>query len=286
MRELREDTFSKNKNDDAHEHVRRVLDIVSLFNILGVSHDAVMLHVFPITLTGAVKRWVDRLPPGTVDSWDFLKKPLSKGIVHLQRLSRSLKISITLSRKEMKHYTKLGNGAMNRQFLDLQGPIPGMTPVQALTAIQIMVDHSQKWHNGSSSRNIETSSNSEGIIAIVNKLENLGSHYEEMEFEVSLTHFCMVERFCIGVTTKVTPYEGGLDLVNPDIRITMLNLGLVGYWGLIIDLDYRLVLRVLEFNHCKLGYPARVIVGEYGNAEGKCNRIVSSEMVRLARLSP
>ncbi|GJU87903.1 protein kinase-like domain, concanavalin A-like lectin/glucanase domain protein [Tanacetum coccineum] len=74
MRELREDTFSENKNDDAHEHVERVLDIVSLFNIPGVSHDAVMLRVFPITFTRAAKRWVDRLPIGTVDSWDLLKK--------------------------------------------------------------------------------------------------------------------------------------------------------------------------------------------------------------------
>ncbi|GKF56536.1 hypothetical protein Tco_0166876, partial [Tanacetum coccineum] len=73
MRELREDTFTGNKNVDAHEHVDQVLDIVSLFNILGVSHGAVMLCVFPITLTGAAKRWVDRLPPGTVDCWDLLK---------------------------------------------------------------------------------------------------------------------------------------------------------------------------------------------------------------------
>ncbi|GJZ98032.1 hypothetical protein Tco_0670485 [Tanacetum coccineum] len=61
MWELREDTFFGIKNDDALEHVERVLDIVSLYNILGVSHDAVMLRVFPITLTGAAKRWVDRL---------------------------------------------------------------------------------------------------------------------------------------------------------------------------------------------------------------------------------
>nr|GFA29957.1 hypothetical protein [Tanacetum cinerariifolium] len=66
MRELREDTFSKNKNEDAYEHVERFLDIVSLFNIPEVSHDAVMLRVFPITLTGAAKRWVDILPPGTL----------------------------------------------------------------------------------------------------------------------------------------------------------------------------------------------------------------------------
>ncbi|GKF86703.1 hypothetical protein Tco_0254530 [Tanacetum coccineum] len=46
---------------------------------------------------------------------------------------------------------------MNRQLLDLQGSIPGMTPAQALTAIQTMADHSQKLHDGTSSRNIESS---------------------------------------------------------------------------------------------------------------------------------
>ncbi|GKF52583.1 hypothetical protein Tco_0159493, partial [Tanacetum coccineum] len=43
MRELREDTFSRNKNGDAHDHIDRVLSIVGLFNIPGVSKDAVML---------------------------------------------------------------------------------------------------------------------------------------------------------------------------------------------------------------------------------------------------
>ncbi|GKA30510.1 hypothetical protein Tco_0716815 [Tanacetum coccineum] len=57
MRELREDTFSGNKNDDAYEHVEIFLDIINLFNIPGVTHDAVLLRVFPITLTGAAKRY-------------------------------------------------------------------------------------------------------------------------------------------------------------------------------------------------------------------------------------
>nr|GEU90599.1 hypothetical protein [Tanacetum cinerariifolium] len=63
-----------NKNDDAHEQIERVLDIVSLFNISGVTHDAVMLRVFSITLTGAAKRWVDRLTPRTINTCDLLKK--------------------------------------------------------------------------------------------------------------------------------------------------------------------------------------------------------------------
>ncbi|GJS10670.1 hypothetical protein Tco_0367466 [Tanacetum coccineum] len=37
-----------------------------------------------------------------------------------------------------------GLDTMNRQLLDSQGPIPGMTPAQALTTIQTMADHSQK----------------------------------------------------------------------------------------------------------------------------------------------
>ncbi|GKC49225.1 hypothetical protein Tco_1071970 [Tanacetum coccineum] len=114
MRELREDTFFKNKNDYAHEHVERVLDIVSLFNIPGVSHDAVMLCIFPITLTGAAKRWVDRLPLGIVDSWDLLKRPLSKGIVHHQELSNNLRKYATSSKKETRRYTKLGNGSSSK----------------------------------------------------------------------------------------------------------------------------------------------------------------------------
>ncbi|GJU40794.1 reverse transcriptase domain-containing protein, partial [Tanacetum coccineum] len=77
-----------------------------------------------------------------------------------------------------------GLGTMNRQLLDSQGLIPGMTPAQALTAIQTMADHSQKWHDGSFSRNIESSSNSEGIASIVNKLENLGRDMKKLKENV------------------------------------------------------------------------------------------------------
>ncbi|GKD32872.1 hypothetical protein Tco_1248381 [Tanacetum coccineum] len=151
MRELREDTFFGNKNDDAHEHVEQVLDIVSLFNILKLTHDAVMLCVFPITLAGGAKIWVDRLSPGTVDSWDLLKKTF---------IQSHQKVNIFYN----------GLGTMNCQLLDSQGPIPDMTPAQVLTTIQTMADYSQKWHDGSSSRNIESNSNTKGIAAIVKEL--------------------------------------------------------------------------------------------------------------------
>ncbi|GJV15934.1 hypothetical protein Tco_1361257 [Tanacetum coccineum] len=91
MRELREDTFSGNKNEDAHDHIDRVLNI---------------------------------------------------------------------------------------------GLIPGMTPTQALTAIQTMAGHSQKWHDGTSSRSISSSSNTDGLVASISKLDNLGRNMKKLKENV------------------------------------------------------------------------------------------------------
>lgn len=74
MRELREKPFARLKTEDAYEHVENVLYITSLFNIPGVSHDAIMLRVFPMTLAGAARRWVDRLPSRIINAWNLLKK--------------------------------------------------------------------------------------------------------------------------------------------------------------------------------------------------------------------
>ncbi|GJZ09317.1 zinc knuckle CX2CX4HX4C containing protein [Tanacetum coccineum] len=62
------------KDENAYEHVEKVLEITNLFNILGISKDAIMLQVFPFTLTSAAKRWMGRVPVGTVNTWDLLKK--------------------------------------------------------------------------------------------------------------------------------------------------------------------------------------------------------------------
>ncbi|GKE07869.1 hypothetical protein Tco_1411420 [Tanacetum coccineum] len=57
IRELRRKLFAGTDDEDAHEHVRRVLEIVDLFHFPDVTHDSVMLRVFPITLNGRALRW-------------------------------------------------------------------------------------------------------------------------------------------------------------------------------------------------------------------------------------
>ncbi|GJT72212.1 hypothetical protein Tco_1031498 [Tanacetum coccineum] len=156
MREIREDTLSGNKNDDAHEHVERALDIASLFSILGGSHDPIMLYVFPITLIG---------------------------IAHHPKPQNNLKRFITSSKKETRHYTKHGKDTTTRQLLDSQGPIPGMTLARALESIQTMADHSQKWHHRSSNR--KTSGGSlDGIVAIPSKMDSLGRDMKKLKENV------------------------------------------------------------------------------------------------------
>nr|GEX64775.1 DUF4219 domain-containing protein/UBN2 domain-containing protein [Tanacetum cinerariifolium] len=52
MRELRRKLFAGTDDEDAHEHVQRVLVIVDLFHFPSVTHDAIIFRVFPIILKG------------------------------------------------------------------------------------------------------------------------------------------------------------------------------------------------------------------------------------------
>ncbi|GJQ91227.1 hypothetical protein Tco_0002366, partial [Tanacetum coccineum] len=68
LRELRDNTFSRNENEDAHKHVGRILEIASLFNTPRVLGYAIMLQVLLLTLTGSVKRCLDRAPLETINT--------------------------------------------------------------------------------------------------------------------------------------------------------------------------------------------------------------------------
>ncbi|GJY33875.1 hypothetical protein Tco_0418344 [Tanacetum coccineum] len=76
LKELRDNTFSGSDNDDANEHIEKVLEIVDLFHIPDVTQDQIMLRVFPMSLTGAASRWLRNEPAGSIDTWETLKKRL------------------------------------------------------------------------------------------------------------------------------------------------------------------------------------------------------------------
>ncbi|GJV52804.1 hypothetical protein Tco_1448545 [Tanacetum coccineum] len=59
-----------------------------------------------------------------------------------------------------------------------------MRPAQALTVIRTIADHSQKWHDETTSRNIRRSSSKDGLAALVNKLDNLGRDMKKLKESV------------------------------------------------------------------------------------------------------
>ncbi|GKB49787.1 hypothetical protein Tco_0900540 [Tanacetum coccineum] len=58
---------------DANEHIEKVLEIVNLFHVPDITVDQLMLQVFPISLTGAVSRWLRNEPTGLIKTWEDLK---------------------------------------------------------------------------------------------------------------------------------------------------------------------------------------------------------------------
>ncbi|GJT39705.1 cysteine-rich receptor-like protein kinase [Tanacetum coccineum] len=157
-----------------------------------MSHDAILLRVFSFTLTGTAKRWVDRLTPGAINTWDLLKKAfiqrycppskIAKRLEDIHNFKQEIDESLYQAWERFNDllYKCLTHDINSHQ----KGPIPGMTPTQALTAIQTMADHSQKWHDGTLSRSLNSSSNTDRRAAIVSKLYNLGCDMKKMKENV------------------------------------------------------------------------------------------------------
>ncbi|GJW57505.1 reverse transcriptase domain-containing protein [Tanacetum coccineum] len=79
FKELCDNTISSSDHEDANKHIEKVLEIVDLFYIPNITQDQIMLRAFPMSLTGAVSRWLRNKPSGSSKTWEDLKaKFLSK----------------------------------------------------------------------------------------------------------------------------------------------------------------------------------------------------------------
>ncbi|GKE65417.1 putative reverse transcriptase domain-containing protein, partial [Tanacetum coccineum] len=74
LKELHEHTFSGSENEDANEHIERVLEIVDLFTTLDVTQDQLMLRIFPITLTGVASRCAPDAKKAIQEMVDYSQK--------------------------------------------------------------------------------------------------------------------------------------------------------------------------------------------------------------------
>ncbi|GJY66617.1 hypothetical protein Tco_0468855 [Tanacetum coccineum] len=79
LKELRTNTSSGSDQEDANEHIEKVLEIVDLFHIPNITIDQVMLRAFPMHLTETASQWLRNEPTGLITTWEDMKtKFLSK----------------------------------------------------------------------------------------------------------------------------------------------------------------------------------------------------------------
>ncbi|GKB96594.1 hypothetical protein Tco_0982731 [Tanacetum coccineum] len=155
MRELRCKLFTGTDDEDTYEHVRTVLEIVDLFHFPGVTHDAIMLRVYPITLKGRAFRWKNRLPK--LEVIRNFKQERDETLYHAWERYNDLFYQCPLhylNYQQTVHIFYTGLDISTRRILESNMFIPLMTPTQALESIQVMADHSHDWYDEITTREI------------------------------------------------------------------------------------------------------------------------------------
>ncbi|GJX94291.1 reverse transcriptase domain-containing protein [Tanacetum coccineum] len=60
------------ERDDPHSHIRWFNKITSTLKYKNVSHDAIKLMLFPFSLEGAARIWLEKEPPRSIHTWEDL----------------------------------------------------------------------------------------------------------------------------------------------------------------------------------------------------------------------
>ncbi|GKB76167.1 retrovirus-related pol polyprotein from transposon TNT 1-94 [Tanacetum coccineum] len=215
LKELCDNTFSGSEQEDANEHIEKVLEIVALFHIPKVTQDHNMLRAFPVSLTRAASRWLRNQPSSSITTWEVLKTKFinkycppartAKKMEEINNFQQEPDVSLFRAWERFKellmkcpqHYlTDMqevilfynGLDVPTRQILDSKGAIPSKTAAAVKTTIQEMAEYSKKWHNGTSSRTRSTET-SDGLAAIQAQLNNLGREIKKVNEKVYAAQF-------------------------------------------------------------------------------------------------
>ncbi|GJU87288.1 hypothetical protein Tco_1294834 [Tanacetum coccineum] len=187
LRELHNNTFSGNKIKDAMKHLRKVLEIASLFNTPGISGDDMMLRIFPFTLARAAKRWLGRTSSDRLKTWDELKK------VFIRRFCPP---SVTFMQVREIHNFSKEEGETLYQTWERFNNLLFKCPFHDLNDYQKeRADHSHKWYNGESDRKT-SNNNSNFLITITDKLKNLNHDMNDLSKNVHKIHQRSNKEFC------------------------------------------------------------------------------------------
>ncbi|GJQ97573.1 ribonuclease H-like domain-containing protein, partial [Tanacetum coccineum] len=140
LQELRENTFSGSKHEDANEHIEKFLEIVDLFHIPKVTQDQYCPPARIVKKMEEINNFQQEPDESLFRAWERFKELLMKCPQHY----------LTDMQEVILFYN--GLDVPTRQILDSKGAIPTKTIADAKVAIQEMAEYSQKWHKETSSK--------------------------------------------------------------------------------------------------------------------------------------
>ncbi|GJU46599.1 retrovirus-related pol polyprotein from transposon TNT 1-94 [Tanacetum coccineum] len=171
---IRKNTFSDSDNEDANEHIEKVLEIVDLFHVPNITVDQLMLRVFPISLTGAAARWLRNELTGSIKTYEDLKTkflnkyyPPGRTTKKMEEINNFQQEPDETLYQAWEHFKELlmkcpqhyltemqevilfynGLDVPTRQILDSSGVVPTKTTADAKTTIQRRQNTLKNWHN-------------------------------------------------------------------------------------------------------------------------------------------
>nr|GEY55248.1 reverse transcriptase domain-containing protein [Tanacetum cinerariifolium] len=65
--------FDGRTKTNPHKHIHQFLIICEMFKYRDTNNEAVLLMMFPLSLTGEAKTWLDEHDEGTIETWDELR---------------------------------------------------------------------------------------------------------------------------------------------------------------------------------------------------------------------
>ncbi|GKB39765.1 reverse transcriptase domain-containing protein [Tanacetum coccineum] len=101
--------FFGNDKEDPHAHIRYFNKITSTMKFPNVPNTSVKLMLFPFSLEGAARIWLEKEPPRSIETWDDLvSKFINKFIPPYNDNNLTEMKNHEISAKLMKHFLGLG----------------------------------------------------------------------------------------------------------------------------------------------------------------------------------
>ncbi|GJU46621.1 reverse transcriptase domain-containing protein [Tanacetum coccineum] len=97
--------FDGRTKTDPHKHIHELLEICDMFKYRDIENEAVRLVMFPLSLTGEAKTWLDELNEGTIKTWDELQTAFISRLFPPALFDRLLREIRAFSQHENKSLT-------------------------------------------------------------------------------------------------------------------------------------------------------------------------------------